>query len=103
MQYYNNALRIRPGSGEILYNRGLYYREIGQLKEAEADYATLLASDPKDPDAHHNLGYIALRYKEDYPAAIRHFTDAIRYNPEYAEAYYHRGLAEGAWATEPQH
>ena len=81
----------------------LYYQEIGQLKEAEADYATLLASDPKDPDAHHNLGYIALRYKEDYPAAIRHFTDAIRYNPEYAEAYYHRGLAESAWATEPQH
>lgn len=94
LQYYNNALRIRPGSGEILYNRGLYYQESGQLKEAEADYATLLASDPKDPDAHHNLGYIALRYKEDYPAAIRHFTDAIRYNPEYAEAYYHRGLAE---------
>ena len=57
LQYYNNALRIRPGSGEILYNRGLYYQEIGQLKEAEADYATLLASDPKDPDAHHNLGY----------------------------------------------
>lgn len=94
LQYYNNALRIRPGSGEILYNRGLYYQETGKLDLAEADYKTLIAADPKDPDAHHNLGYIALRYREDYPLAIRHFTDAIRVNPEYAEAYYHRGLAE---------
>ena len=94
LQYYNNAMRIRPGSGEILYNRGLYYQETGQLDQAEADYRTLLAQDPKDPDAHHNLGYIALRYRENYKQAISHFDDAIRMNPEYAEAYYHRGLAE---------
>lgn len=94
LQYYNNALRIRPGSGEILYNRGLYYQETGQLDNAEADYEALLAQDPKDPDAHHNLGYIALRYRQNYPEAVKHFNDAVRYNPEYVEAYYHRGLAE---------
>ena len=32
-------------------------------------------------------------YLKDYKSAITHFTDAIRVNSEYAEAFYNRGVA----------
>ena len=32
-------------------------------------------------------------YMKDYKSAITHFTDAIRVNSEYAEAFYNRGVA----------
>ena len=28
-----------------------------------------------------------------YPSAIRHFSNAIRHDPEFVDAYYHRGIA----------
>ena len=32
-------------------------------------------------------------YLKDYKSPITHFTDAIRVNSEYAEAFYNRGVA----------
>ena len=40
-----------------------------------------------------DLGYIALVYEKDYKTAITYFTDAIRVNDQYAEAFYNRGMA----------
>ena len=93
LQYYNNALRLSPKSTEALYNRGLMYQNMGDLEKATEDYHTILTIDPAYSDAHYNLGYIALVFSKDYPAAITHFTEAIRANNQYAEAFYNRGLA----------
>ncbi len=93
IQYYTNALRVRPSSEEALYNRGLYYQEIGQLDKAEGDYKSILTNNPKYADAYYNLGFIALVNKQDYPEAIRQFSNAIRENQNYVEAFYNRGLA----------
>ena len=93
IQYYNNALRIQSSNTEAYYNRGLLYQNMGNLSKAIEDYKALLTIDPHYPEAHYNLGYIDLVYKKDYKSAINHFTDAIRYNDQYAEAYYNRGLA----------
>lgn len=93
-QYYNNALRIRPTSVEALYNRGLFYQQSGQLEKAEEDYNQILKLNPAYEDAYYNLGFIALVFKEDYPAAIQQFTYALNINQNYVEAYYNRGLAQ---------
>jgi tetratricopeptide (TPR) repeat protein len=93
LQYYNNALRLRPHSTEALYNRGLFLQESGNLDAAIKDYETILKIDPRYEDAHYNLGYIDLVIKKDYTSAISHFSDAIRINDQYVEAYYNRGLA----------
>ena len=53
----------------------------------------ILKLDPNYADAYYNLGYIALVFKKDYDTAISRFTEAIRANKDYVEAYYNRGLA----------
>src|SRR5205085_7224819 len=93
LQYYNNALRIQPSSTEAFYNRGLLYQNMGELEKATNDYEAILKLDRNYADAHYNLGYIDLAFKKDYNSAITHFTDAIRINKQYAEAFYNRGVA----------
>jgi tetratricopeptide (TPR) repeat protein len=93
LQYYGNALRLRPRSTEALYNRGLFLQDAGKWEQAEADYGVLLKLDPAYADAHFNLGYIDLVLRGDAEASIPHFTDAVRCSPDYVEAYYNRGMA----------
>lgn len=93
VQYYNNALRLQPSSTEAYYNRGLAFQNMGELDKAIEDYKTILKLNIRYSEAHFNLGYIDLVFKKDYKSAIAHFTDAIRSNDLYAEAFFNRGLA----------
>ncbi len=93
LQYYGNAISLRPRSTEALYNRGLFLQNIGELNKAIGDYKVILKLDPKYTDAHYNIGYIALVHQKDYLKAIEQFSEAIRLNKDYVEAYYNRGLA----------
>lgn len=93
IQYYSNALRIRPSSEEALYNRGLYYQESGLLEKAEEDYKLILSKNSAYTNAYYNLGFIALVNKKDYPEAIKQFSKAIEIDQNYVEAFYNRGVA----------
>ncbi len=93
LQYFANALRVRPTSTEALYNRGLFFQNNGKLEAAISDYQTILSIDPNYSDAHYNLGYIELVLRNQPTPAIGHFSAAIRCNPDYVEAYYNRGMA----------
>jgi tetratricopeptide (TPR) repeat protein len=93
VQYYDNALRVRPTSTEALYNRGLFLQQAGRLDQAEQDYQTILKIDKQYADAYFNLGYISLIYRNESEKSIGFFTDAIRLNQDYVEAYYNRGMA----------
>jgi serine/threonine protein kinase/Tfp pilus assembly protein PilF len=46
-----------------------------------------------DAMAHYEAGVVAFREEWDYDTAIREFTQAIEADPEFAEAYYLRGVA----------
>lgn len=92
VQYYSNALRLKPKSIEALYARGLFYQDNLDYNKAIEDYTTILQIDPNYKDAHFNLGYIHLVYLKVYDQAIRHFTDAIQCDQYYAQAFYNRGL-----------
>jgi len=93
IQYYSNALRVRPFSEEALYNRGLYYQENGLLDKAEEDYTLILSKNSAYANAYYNLGFIALVNKKDYPLAVKQFSKAIEIDQNYVEAFYNRGLA----------
>ncbi len=92
VQYYSNALRLKPKSIEAYYDRGLFNQDNGELNKAIEDYTAILVIDPNYKDAHYNLGYIHLVYLKVYDQAIKHFTDAIRCDPYFVPAYYNRGL-----------
>ncbi|MFM9051881.1 MAG: tetratricopeptide repeat protein [Bacteroidota bacterium] len=93
LQYYNNALRLRPASTEAFYARGILLQNMGQLERAESDYRAILKLEPSYAAANYNLGYIRLALKNDAAASIPLFTEAIRVSPDYVEAYYNRGMA----------
>ena len=92
VQYYSSALKLNPSSIEALYDRGLFYQDHREFNKAMEDYTSILKINPNYKDAHYNLGYIHLVYLKVYEQAIKHFTDAIRCDQYFTQAYYNRGL-----------
>ena len=92
MDYYTNALKIKPNSEEAMYGLGLWYQDNQEFNKSIQFYTDIIQINPKNKNAHFNLGYIHHEYLKVYDQAIKHYTDAINADPNYAEAYYNRGL-----------
>jgi len=109
---YTVMLRIRPDNYETFYNRGLAYYNNGNLDQAIADWETVLRNNPNNNSARRNLetarqqrgSDFVTAYdffergntyfnNQDYESAIINYTEAIKLNPNFAEAHYNRGLA----------
>jgi tetratricopeptide (TPR) repeat protein len=93
IDYFNNALNIKPDNIDVSYYLALYYQETGDYDEAIKIYEGLLSKDPEFYYALYNIGYINLVYLKDYPKAIDNFTRVIEIKPEYTDAWYNRGFA----------
>jgi len=100
IQYYKNAIRIQPASTEAWYNLGKYYQDVEDWRNALGAYTALLKTDAGHKYAHYNMGVIYLVGLKKTGLAIDHFSDAIKTDPKYVEAYYGRGVAyEGTGET----
>ena len=93
--YYNNALKIKPNSTEVIYNKGKFYQDMRNWNAATATYAQLLQLEPGNKFAHFNMGVVQLAL-EAYPEALKHFDAAIQIDPLYKEAFYGRGVTYAA-------
>lgn len=91
--YYKSALKLRPGSLEVLYNLGLHYQETEKYNEAFDVYNQIIAAEPGFKQAYYNIGYIHLVFLGVYDVAASYFDKAIQVDPEYVEAYYNRGYS----------
>jgi tetratricopeptide (TPR) repeat protein len=90
--FFTNAININPSSEEALYGRGLWYQNHDEFNKAIGDYTTITTLNPKNKNAHFNLGYLHQIQLHIYDQAIKHYTAAIAADVQYAEAYYNRGL-----------
>ena len=93
LDYFNSVLNMDPDNLEAKYSIAIFYQEAGEYENAMSAYGSILVDKPDFYIAHYNMGYIELVYRENYEDAIEHFTEAIGINPEYADAYYNRGLS----------
>lgn len=93
LDYYNNALEIRPYDKSVLYSKGMYEQEHEMYNEAMKSYTKAIKKYPNFKEAHHNLGYVHMYYLKLYKESIPHFTDAIKVDNRYFQAYYNRGYA----------
>ncbi len=91
--YLNQALNLRPVSREALYMLGLFYQETGNYEKAIATYHRLSVADTTSREAYYNPGYICLVFLQDFPKAVQFFTEALKKDPGYTEAWYNRGYA----------
>lgn len=92
VEYFKNALDIKPDSQEAMYGLALWYQEHNEYNKAIQLYTDILQINPKNKDAHFNLGYIHHEYLKVYHEAIKHYTHAIEADPNFAQAYYNRGM-----------
>jgi tetratricopeptide (TPR) repeat protein len=92
--YLKNALALQPESREALYMLGMFYQETGQFDKAITTYQRLQKADTTFRNAPYNIGYIYLVYLKDFPLAVRFFSEAIKKDAAYFEAYFNRGYAE---------
>ena len=65
---------------EQALQRGIAAHKEGKLQEAERLYRAILQSQPAHPDAHHNLGVIAVA-ADKAEAALPLFKTALEANP----------------------
>lgn len=93
VSYYNNAIKVNPGMPEAYYGLGYYYQETGRYNEALSTYDAMLKIAPDNAAAWYNKGFIQLLYTNNPDGAITCFSQAITYEPRYADAYYNRGYA----------
>ena len=93
IEYFNNALEIKPNERRVLYSKGMFEQEHEMFNEAMHTYTLAIKIHPDFREAHYNLGYIHLFYLQLYRQSQQHFTDAIAVDPRYKEAHYNRGYA----------
>jgi tetratricopeptide (TPR) repeat protein len=91
IQYYKNAIRIQSKSTEAWYALGKFYQDIADWNTALATYTTLLQFN-NDKYTHYNMGVIYFEKMKKPDLAINHFSEAIKLDPNYVEAYYARGF-----------
>lgn len=92
LQYYNNALKINPTNTIALYDKGYHFQQKNLPDSAINIYQHLLKINPNAPHVLYNLGAVFFALKKDNKKAIEYFTQAIQKKPDYAEAYYARGI-----------
>jgi Flp pilus assembly protein TadD/predicted Zn-dependent protease with MMP-like domain len=63
------ALRIAPGRGDALHERGVALFDLSRFAEAKAAFTRALAVQPEDPFSHQMLGYTLEELGEDAAAA----------------------------------
>jgi tetratricopeptide (TPR) repeat protein len=92
IEYFNNALRIKPQSTETIYFVAKFYQDTKRIPQAIDAYNKLLTIDKKDKHALYNLGVINYIFLKDLEKAKGYFTQAIDADGDYAEAYLARGI-----------
>ena len=92
LEFYDRALRIKPGLASVLVNRSNTLRSLRRLDEALQDLDTALTIKPAFPEALNNRGNV-LRDLGELEAAVASFDAALQLRPEFLTALCNRGNA----------
>ena len=84
---------LNAAKSNVSYNKAYYFIMKDDYESAIAEYARAIEINPKDVNAHNNLGNIYIE-KGDYESAIAEYARAIEINPEYALAHNNRGIVK---------
>jgi hypothetical protein len=79
--------RMFPELSEVLMPLGTFYLEAGDTGRALALFQRVSQANPGNPELRYYQG-VLLVYLNRVPEAIQMFEDAIRLDPEYAQAYF---------------
>nr|MBL0699419.1 tetratricopeptide repeat protein [Desulfobacterales bacterium] len=90
IQYYNQALKLKPRYPEAFSNKGLAYEKLGQFDDAVACYDKAIEINPKDARTYYNRGSVRAQRKQ-WNKAIDDYNKASYYHKKFPEAYLNIG------------
>ncbi|XP_063728584.1 uncharacterized protein LOC134856149, partial [Symsagittifera roscoffensis] len=74
-------------------HRGILYMALDRHEDALVDFASVLQLDKNLACAHCNIGVVHLTRTEYFDRAVKHFSDAVKSEPNYTRAYICRAQA----------
>jgi len=83
-EFFERAERLKSDEKLIYFNHGYALDELDQKDRAIQKYLHAIRIDPIFGYAHHNLALIYMD-KADYPKAIEHFLEVLRYDPNHLQ------------------
>ena len=89
---FSNAIRLKPDYTEAYYYRAMAYLNNKNIDKSLEDVNVVLKMDSSKAEYFNLKGKILLKLKDGYIDALGYFTKAIEINPNFAEAYYERGI-----------
>lgn len=89
--YFKNAIQVNPAKQESYYALAFYYQQTGRVQQAMTTYLQLLEIDTKHVPSMHNLGFLLLFEKNQPDQALVWFEKALKLDPEFVQAQYHKG------------
>jgi tetratricopeptide (TPR) repeat protein len=99
---FQKAIQLDPRDAAAHYHLGVAFGRQGNLEEAKAELLQTLELKPDSADAHYTLGLLLVDwpYPKDFPGAAKQFEEALKYKPNFPEAYEELGevfLTLGNW------
>ncbi|HXB11764.1 MAG TPA: tetratricopeptide repeat protein [Bacteroidia bacterium] len=91
LDYFNDAINLRPNQIEAYYDKGMFYQLGQDYDNAIKTYREILQIDSTYKYVLYNLGFIYFTYNPDYKQSIVYFDKAIRKDSNYTMAYFGRG------------
>lgn len=91
-QYFENAVQTATENADVLYNKASYLHNNDKLDAAAALLKKIIKVTPQYAEAFDRLGVIYLE-KDSADQAITNFNIAVKVDPEFGVAYYHRAFA----------
>jgi len=92
IQEHTIALNKDSRSADVYADRGLVYLDLGNIKEAIADFTSAIALRPEDEDNYYYRG-VANYQQKKIENSIEDFTAAIKIKSDFVSAYRRRALA----------
>lgn len=92
-KYFDNAIRLDPNNIEALHAKAYYLsNKKNDIEGAISLYRQINTIDPQYVQGYYNIGLLYLDM-DSLDRAYQSFDIAVKYAPQYPEAYYHRGVA----------
>jgi len=91
LDYFNDAINLRPNQVEAYYDKGMFYQVTQDYDNAIKAYQEILQIDSTYKYALYNLGFVYYVHNPDYKQSIVYFDKAVHSDTNYAMAYFGRG------------
>ena len=92
LSHYDRCLALHPGSGHVLYNKGVVLQRAGRSDDAASCYRAAIVAEPGFAPAYGALGTLVCERGDAVAAEALH-RQAIELAPANAELHNHLGLA----------